>query len=155
MRGLPGSGKSYTVNQLVEKDNIFSTDDFWGEDYNFDIKKIGIAHGWNQKRAKKAMESGISPIAVDNTNTCWKEIKNYVAFAEEFGYDVIYKEPESEWWNRMLPIIESDNQFQKEVEACFLESRNQHNVPKVAILRMMERWTPTKYLPKSTVSSTK
>jgi len=86
MRGIPGGGKSFVAKTLAPKKDIFGTDDFWGEDYNFDIKKLGIAHKWNQKRVADAMESGLYPtIVVDNTNITAKEMKSYVDNAEKFG----------------------------------------------------------------------
>jgi NEDD4-binding protein 2 len=81
LRGISGSGKSYLSKQIIKehdgKGEIFSTDDYFMKDgkYVFDGKKLGIAHDWNQKRSFEAMKKGITPIIIDNTNTCkWEGI---------------------------------------------------------------------------------
>ncbi|KAL6083929.1 hypothetical protein STEG23_026590 [Scotinomys teguina] len=59
---------------------IFSTDDFFFREdgaYEFNPDFLEEAHEWNQKRAKKAMQSGISPIIIDNTNLHAWEMKPY------------------------------------------------------------------------------
>ena len=68
MRGISGSGKSTLAKQIGGL--ILGSDEFWmvGGKYQFDESRIGEAHQWNQQRAEKAMQQGISPIIVDNTN---------------------------------------------------------------------------------------
>ncbi|GAB1290507.1 NEDD4-binding protein 2-like 1 [Apodemus speciosus] len=59
---------------------IFSTDDFFFREdgaYEFDPNFLEEAHEWNQKRARKAMRNGISPIIIDNTNLHAWEMKPY------------------------------------------------------------------------------
>ncbi|ELK30056.1 Dynein heavy chain 6, axonemal [Myotis davidii] len=74
LRGLPGSGKTTLARQLQHdfpRALIFSTDDFFFREdgaYEFTPDFLEEAHEWNQKRARKAMRNGISPISIDNTN---------------------------------------------------------------------------------------
>jgi NEDD4-binding protein 2 len=126
MRGLPGSGKSYTAQKLDGK--VFSTDDFFTtkEGYDFDPRQLGQAHIWNQMRVETAMQAGESHIVVDNTNIMYCEMKAYVNLADKHGYEVEFVEAQSEWaWN---------------VEECF--NRNSHGVPLNVIANMKEKYQP-------------
>ncbi|NXL99405.1 N4BP2 protein, partial [Tyrannus savana] len=129
LRGVPGSGKSYLARNLLE-DNpggiILSTDDYFNKNgqYHYDPSCLGEAHDWNRKRAKEAFEMGISPIIIDNTNIQAWEMKPYVVLAQQFKYEVIFREPDT-WW-KFKP---------KE-----LERRNIHGVSKEKIKRMLERY---------------
>lgn len=130
MRGISGSGKSTMAKSLpgVSAENIFSTDDFFVADgqYRFDQSKLGRAHDWNQKRVEAAMQSGATPIVVDNTNTQLWEARPYVVMANYHGYEIEILEPETEW----------------KFDAAELVKRNEHGVPRVAIQRMLDRYVP-------------
>ncbi|NXN12999.1 N4BP2 protein, partial [Indicator maculatus] len=129
LRGVPGSGKSYLARTLLE-DNpdgiILSTDDYFCKNgqYHYDPDCLGEAHDWNRKRAKEAFEMRISPIIIDNTNIQAWEMKPYVTLAQQFKYEVMFREPDT-WW-KFKP---------KE-----LERRNIHGVSKEKIKRMLERY---------------
>ncbi|NWX49250.1 N4BP2 protein, partial [Steatornis caripensis] len=129
LRGVPGSGKSYLARTLLE-DNpggiILSTDDYFYKhgQYHYDPDCLGEAHDWNRKRAKEAFEMRISPIIIDNTNIQAWEMKPYVTLAQQFKYNVMFREPDT-WW-KFKP---------KE-----LERRNIHGVSKEKIKRMLERY---------------
>ncbi|XP_072784195.1 NEDD4-binding protein 2 isoform X2 [Taeniopygia guttata] len=129
LRGVPGSGKSYLARNLL-KDNpggiILSTDDYFYKhgQYHYDPGCLGEAHDWNRKRAKEAFEMQISPIIIDNTNIQAWEMKPYVTLAQQFRYEVVFREPDT-WW-KFKP---------KE-----LERRNIHGVSKEKIKRMLERY---------------
>ncbi|EDO49718.1 predicted protein, partial [Nematostella vectensis] len=99
MRGLPGSGKTSLAKQLRANGVIYSTDDFFvnNGNYEFDLMKLSDAHEWNKKRALKAMEEGISPVIIDNTNTQSWEMRPYVLMAQRLGYKVIIREPSTHW----------------------------------------------------------
>lgn len=150
-RGIPGSGKSYTISKIVPNENIFSTDNFWGPNYDFDLKRIGEAHKWNLKRAREAMTNSISPIGVDNTNINWKQMEPYATFAKENGYVVKYLEADSPWWNEISSNLKNpeftdgDPEFEKAAE--FLAKKNTHDVPLFVIKRMLNSWEPTNSLP--------
>lgn len=97
MRGIPGSGKSTYAKQLAVNayDNgmlplICSADDsFIGtEGYKFDIKFLGEAHKECMRKFLQAIQDGMSPIIVDNTNINLEDISPYVAVGEALHYDV-------------------------------------------------------------------
>jgi predicted kinase len=140
MRGLPGSGKSSKAKTLTEASNIFSTDDYWGENYDFDITRLGQAHNWNKMRVLSALKEGREVICVDNTNTTWKEMKPYIRVAIENGYDVEFIESESSWWKGFIasPTREAYNNV-------FVE-KTIHDVPIEAVDRMIARWTDTEVI---------
>ena len=122
LRGLPGSGKS----TVAQGNQAFSTDDYFmvGGVYVFDPEQLGPAHRWNKWRVSKACERGWDRIFVDNTNTTWKEFKDYLDLALEHGYDVVFRTPLTSW--------------AFDVEACFL--KNSHRVPKSVIEKMYDRF---------------
>ena len=125
-RGISGSGKSTLAKSLAPKENIFSTDDLFMIDgeYKFDPKKLSEYHKINQKRVKEAMEKGISPIVVDNTNTKAWEMKPYVLLADEHGYKTELKEPDTSW----------------KFDAKILAQKNTHGVPEESIKKMIVRY---------------
>jgi NEDD4-binding protein 2 len=126
MRGLPGCGKTTRAKELVEKGVILSTDDFFmiGEQYHFDPLLILDAHQWNQKRFRGALELGISPIVVDNTNILHVHMDPYIDLAQQYGYDI-----------EVVPI--STNMSDEQ-----LAIRNVHGVPLNVIRRMRELYQP-------------
>jgi predicted kinase len=129
LRGIPGSGKSYTSQEISgDSNNIFSTDDYFmqGGNYVFDPSKLPTAHRWNQQRAIEAMDAGVTPIIIDNTNVQAWEAKGYVQAAIDRGYRIEIREPETPW----------------KFDAEELAKRNQHGVPIEAIKRMLSRWEP-------------
>tara|TARA_Y100000310_G_scaffold275978_1_gene292800 strand:- start:11004 stop:11474 length:471 start_codon:yes stop_codon:yes gene_type:complete len=124
LRGISGSGKSTVAKQLGGQ--VFGSDEFFmheGE-YRFDPSKLGEAHEWNFQRVLQAAKEGISPIIVDNTNTQFWEMKNYVQAAKENGYEVEFHEPDTPW----------------KFDADELAKRNTHGVPQSAIQGMIDRW---------------
>lgn len=124
MRGIPGSGKSTLANELGAEGTVLSSDEFWGPDYDFDSSRTGEAHLWNQNRVKQALEQGISPIVVDNTNVSFYEFKPYVEMAQKHNYNIVFAEPDTPW----------------KFNAEELAARNQHNVPLDVIKGMIGRW---------------
>jgi len=128
-RGLPGSGKSTLAKELAGTNGvIFSTDDFFinpkSGQYEFDPKLLYRNHFLNLQRTIKAMQDGITPIVVDNTNVEFFQMKPYVKEAQKNGYEVIFSEPQTTWaW-----------------DVDELTKRNTHNVPKTSIERMLSRY---------------
>jgi len=131
MRGLPGSGKSYTAKEIVGDGQIFSADDYWyienPDKYQFDGSRLRDAHAWNQRRVEEAVKADIPIIVVDNTNTTLKELKFYSPMIQEAlkkGYTVELVEPRTSW--------------AFDVDECF--KRNSHNVPLDVVQRMADRY---------------
>ncbi|PJF20411.1 MAG: hypothetical protein CUN56_16310, partial [Phototrophicales bacterium] len=114
------------AKQLGEGGVVLSTDDFFMRDgkYYYDPSLIGKAHNWNQQRAYRAIEQGISPIVIDNTNVQAWEPRPYVAAGRAAGYQIRVVEPDTEW------------KFDPEE----LANRNTHGVPLEAIQKMINRW---------------
>lgn len=132
MRGIPGSSKSYTAQQLKAKSpndtEIFSTDDYFilngNGTYKFDHTKLGAAHRWNYHRVVDAINRKVQTIIVDNTNIKAKDFKNYIIVAVENGYDVELKEGSAPW--------------KYDVNECF--KRNTHGVPYSTIEKMAKNF---------------
>ena len=98
LRGVSGSGKSTRAKEIIKQSAVKSTtyicsaDDYFIDrasgDYNWDPKKLGVAHAWCKTKAETAMDLGINIVILDNTNTVEWEYKPYVELAEHFGYEV-------------------------------------------------------------------
>nr|XP_033804356.1 formin-like protein 20 isoform X2 [Geotrypetes seraphini] len=129
LRGVPGSGKTTLAHVLLDENPdgvVLSTDDYFDQEdgYTYDVNLLGDAHEWNQNRAKEAMDEGISPIIIDNTNTQRWEMKPYVEMAIEKDYRVQFHEPDT-WWK---------------LDAVELEKKNKHGVPREKITQMLDRY---------------
>lgn len=89
MRGIPGSGKStyagmnYPDALTVSADNYFMVNGI----YQFDPKKLGIAHATCFRQFLDGLTQGVETIVVDNTSTTVSEISPYHLGACAFGYD--------------------------------------------------------------------
>jgi predicted kinase len=142
MRGVPGSGKSTKAKQLAPRENIFSTDDFWGADYNFDVTKLGAAHRWNQGRVRNAMLQGMSPVVVDNTNVMKKDFQPYIDMAHEYGYDIETKESDHPTWKIVTSLLHDKEGHSDDLDSAakFFTNNNIHKVPEVVIRNMLARW---------------
>ncbi len=154
VRGVPGSGKSTTARRLKKeyeeqgfRVDIFSTDDFWGDPYNFVPAKIREAHLWNQNRAlvrlieiAATVNPTIHPycqpalIIIDNTNVSAWELRPYIKPALQLGFEVEIIEPSTPW--------------AFDAEEC--AKKTVHGVPVETIRSMIARWekdlTPDKCL---------
>ncbi|KXS17999.1 hypothetical protein M427DRAFT_236953 [Gonapodya prolifera JEL478] len=157
LRGAPGSGKSSLARSIPHPHGIvLSTDDFFlvprsaavhlalahpptpananASDsdpvYAFDPSLLQAAHAWNQERCRIAIQRGLSPIIVDNTNTQRWEARPYVeaAIAASPPYAVEFREPDTPWW------------IARDVEE--MARRNTHGVPLEAVRGMIARWEP-------------
>ncbi|XP_075055078.1 NEDD4-binding protein 2-like 1 [Mixophyes fleayi] len=130
LRGLPGSGKTSLARKLKRdfpSALVFSTDDYFiMEDgtYIYDRNLLQDAHRWNQKRARKAMNRGKTPIIIDNTNIVAWHMQPYAVMALENSYQVIFLEPDTHW----------------KFNVRELARRNSHGVSREKIQRMKESY---------------
>lgn len=152
--------------------HVFSTDDYWVQDMlriknllskmylpggNFMDRHIAkkykqrwsgerlrAAHQWNFDRFRRAVDRGITPVVVDNTNTTAKEMQNYAQYARVAGYEIIIREPSSPWWKENAPLLRDKDANQEKIAefAKMLAARNQHGVPDESIRKMLMRWQP-------------
>lgn len=103
MRGLPGSGKSYWVEQYIEslplteairvrQKGLFSTDSYFyqGDEYKFDIRRLSEFHQLNLVRFIVALSSSEPIVICDNTNLARWESLAYEAAAKALGYQIKY-----------------------------------------------------------------
>jgi len=135
LRSPSGAGKSMLAKQLAGNNGVaLESDEFFMQQgkYVFDIDKQIEAHNWNQDRCLEAMENGISPIVIANTNTQAIEAEPYVRMAIGHGYKIRIEEPS---WHKELkdPITEKWN-------FDFLKGRNMHNVPEDVLKKMIDRY---------------
>ncbi|KAG1714502.1 NEDD4-binding protein 2-like 1 [Nymphon striatum] len=130
LRGVPGSGKSTLAQQILFSGRILSSDDFFMKRikgqmvYDFNPMRLGEAHDWNQKRTKKLLSKGFTPIIIDNTNTEIWEMKPYLALGIRYGFSVYILEPTTPW----------------KFKARELSKKNSHGVPFKSIERMLQRY---------------
>jgi predicted kinase len=90
MRGLPGSGKSTYVREILSDYQVCSADHYFLDSfgkYHFDPSKISEAHAACFRAALKYTQAG-ERVVIDNTNIRAWEISPYVLLAQSFGYDV-------------------------------------------------------------------
>lgn len=113
MRGLPSTGKSYTAKKLAgDRGVILETDEYFYTEVGDDPMKYDRTKGtmknarqWNLKRFKKATQKDITPIVVDRGNSLSADSQAYARYAIEHGYEVVLKEPESEWWQEIRVLL--------------------------------------------------
>jgi hypothetical protein len=120
LRGLPGSGKSTVANTLSEdKYPVLEADQYFmkGGNYNFDMKKLWLAHGDCQKRTEEELKKGTEKVFVSNTFTTESEMAKYRELAEKYKYRLV------------TMIVENRH-----------ESSSVHNVPAENLEKMRTRF---------------
>lgn len=142
MRGLPGSGKTHYVADLVRRNAerlrgtvVVSADDYFMVDsaYRFDPAKLGEAHAACFRRFVGQLAAdahGLSTtLVVDNTNSTAWEISPYVLAASAYA-------PNAE-----VEIVS----VSCDPEVAF--ARQQHGVPRAAFDAMARRFASIADLP--------
>ncbi|XP_035222464.1 uncharacterized protein LOC118195279 isoform X2 [Stegodyphus dumicola] len=126
LRGLPGSGKSSLARKMKFSGAVFSTDDFFYKKgkYAFDPNQLTEAHAWNKIRTRNALEKGVTPVIIDNTNTEVWEMVPYIFLGKKFNYEIVILEPNTPW----------------KFNVKELAKRNKHHVSKEKIAKMKERY---------------
>jgi len=112
IRGVPGSGKSTFASELASALGIeYYEADMWRmEDgvYVFSLEKMHWTHLMCQSAVRKQMRLGNSVI-VSNTSTTEKELKPYIAMAEEYGYFVRSVVVENRMNTTDIHVVPADN----------------------------------------------
>lgn len=129
VRGLPGSGKSRFVGDLVVDiltKVVCSADDYFMKNGKYDFHPEGLpeAHRKCQEKAEAAMKGDAHLVVIDNTCTRHWEMEPYYTLAERYGYYVTE--------------ITVGRVGQDMVERYHL--RNNHGVPVETIRKMAEQW---------------
>ena len=136
MRGVSGSGKSTKAKEIIKetiKDGCFtsitcSADQFFIDPksgrYEFDARKLGIAHTFCRAKVEAAVELGANLIVVDNTNTQKWEFEPYINIAEANDY---------ECEEVMVGTLD-------EADLKVYANRNKHGVPLESIRKMAKRF---------------
>ncbi|MBB1427179.1 ATP-binding protein [Shewanella sp. SG44-2] len=136
MRGLPGSGKSYWVEQFITSQGIeqaihirqhglFSTDRYFYQQgqYRFNPQKIGQYHQTNLTAFIQALARKEPIVICDNTNIAKWEFMAYEAAAKALGYQV-----------KVVLVGQPGNDQHQQL--CV--QRNQHQVSLVHIQKMAQ-----------------
>lgn len=162
MRGVPGCGKTYRAHQLVDQDKtrIFSADKWFSptedpEEYrrNWSKEKLFVAHNWCKSKLADAMQRGVSPVVVDNTNVKRRDFMPYIDMAKQYQYMYIIEESQSPWWAEIRELLADQQGNAKEIakwaqkladgfnhEGAVI--KNVHGVPEASILKMLMSFQP-------------
>jgi predicted kinase len=136
MRGIPGSGKTTYVKKNYPDAVVCSSDHFFTDkkgNYKFNMSQIGIAHQRSKEKFFDALKRKEPLVIVDNTNTRWREMEDYVYDAEEYGYDIVFI--------RLVADVETAHK------------RNIHNTPKEIVekFNMIFEELPKEYAKKEII----
>ena len=155
MRGLPSCGKSWTAKKVAEESNgvLFEFDSFFEVDaadgsgdleFAWDSSRLPEARLWHVQRVKEAIESGLSPIVIDDDHRPGKTAKVITAFAMMNNYVVEFAEPESSWWKAIRPLLgdkeASGESLAKWAQKLCTLSRRTHNVGLNTFVSRIENW---------------
>ena len=82
---------------------------------------------------------------VDRGNGLNPETQQYIVLAQQQGYEVELREPDSPWWQELRVLLKykryvSAELFDRWAEALAQQSRQTHRVPVETIRRWMKAW---------------
>lgn len=125
--GVPGSGKSTEAENIKSKYKFspiehYEADMFFIDkngNYNWNPKKLHIAHEWCKNSVEHAMSIG-HDVIVSNTFITAKDRKPYFDLAKSYGYDI--------------QVIECKGNFQ-----------NIHGVSDEKVKMLREKYQPVKF----------
>ncbi|MCL1137013.1 AAA family ATPase [Shewanella pneumatophori] len=132
MRGLPGSGKSYWVEEYIkglpksqsdEQVKVCSTDEFFYQEgqYKFNPKELSKYHQLNLTRFIHAIANKVPVVICDNTNMAQWEFDGYCKAAKAEGYQI-----------QIQQVGEPKNKEHQ----LLCADRNKHRVPLSSITSM-------------------
>lgn len=131
LRGLPGSGKSTEASKIAKDPEsvICSADNYFIKNgkYTFNAKELPNAHYFCAKLFMQALKDGVNCVVVDNTNIKKRDYRDYLAYAEQYGYTV------------KVVVVGGFSAADVEI----YHNRNTHKVPKDVISRMASQFEPT------------
>jgi predicted kinase len=160
MRGVPGGGKTYRARQLTTNDLIFSADKWFSrtedpEEYrkNWAKEKLFTAHNWCKSMLSQAMQKGLGPVVVDNTNIKRRDFMPYIDMAKQYQYMYVIEESQSPWWLTIKELLTDIKANAKELDRWVekltngfdyngITIKNQHGVPEEAIRKMLFGFQP-------------
>ncbi len=109
---------------------------------NWHYTKISGAHKRTFSNFQGAVDSGITPVIVDNTNVSVSQMKPYVDYANNSGYEIIIQEPDSPHWKEYRSFLANKYQNRDKISefAQILADKNSHGVPLNTIEKMLAQW---------------
>lgn len=109
---------------------------------NWHGSKLKKAHGDNLTRFKQAVDQGVTPVIVDNTNIVADRMKPYAIYANDAGYKIEIHEPNSPHWLAHREFLNDKYQNKEKLDqfAKLLADKNQHGVPYESITNMIAQW---------------
>ena len=154
MIGLPSCGKTTKSRKIVrEGDALFEFDQFFytevgsdPESYDWSRKLMGEAKRWNLDRIFGALDAGVSRVIVDSDNQAHSFTKLYVERAVNLGYDVVFCEPDTTWWQEIRRLLRDKKAnaepLERWAEKLSSMSRGTHRVGVETFRRRIRRWIP-------------
>ena len=104
--------------------------------------RLGAAHRYCMDQFQAAVDLGITPVIVDNTNTTTSQFKPYFKYAEDHDYRVQIEEPDSPWWKDARDDLGNTKiKYSKKLQKLKEEllEHGQHGVPADAIEKLIDK----------------
>ena len=109
-RSLPGSGKSFLVDNMTKNmaPNEFvvcCADDYLtiNGQYVWSPERAGAAHIKCYRKFLESLIQKIPNVFLANTNLVWSQFKDYVKYANLAGYEVHLIRPKT-WWRNCVEV---------------------------------------------------